>query len=149
MCCVVAVFTLYRILNRTSRSAALPYPEHGCRRMPATMRIPCVYKKTGMPTLPSCTSTVLFSFMFFFRHLFYLSSSGEAVVTGLVPSPRGNLPSLLSLRGFIRHFRCWSICIDFRVNTWVSKSVQLFDSQTSTPHTFALSPFWSAPPSLI
>ena len=29
MCCVVTVFTLYRILNRTrSRSAALPSPEH-------------------------------------------------------------------------------------------------------------------------
>ena len=37
MCCVVTVFTLYRILNRTSRSASLPYPEHGCRRC----RHPC------------------------------------------------------------------------------------------------------------
>ena len=27
MCCVVTVCSLYRILNRTSRSAALPYPE--------------------------------------------------------------------------------------------------------------------------
>ena len=26
MCCVVPVFTLYRILNRTSQSAALPHP---------------------------------------------------------------------------------------------------------------------------
>ena len=32
LCCVVTVFTLYRILNRKSRSTALPYPEHGCRR---------------------------------------------------------------------------------------------------------------------
>ena len=32
MCCVVTFFALYRILNRASRSAALPYPEHGCRR---------------------------------------------------------------------------------------------------------------------
>ena len=42
MCCVVIIFTLYRILNRTSRSAALPCPalpcpEHGCRRC----RHPC------------------------------------------------------------------------------------------------------------
>ena len=41
MCCVVTVFILYRILNRTSRSAALPYPEHGCWRMPAPLRSPC------------------------------------------------------------------------------------------------------------
>ena len=32
------------VLNRTSRlSSALPYPEHGCRRMPATTRSPCIY----------------------------------------------------------------------------------------------------------
>ena len=37
MCCVEIV------LNRTSRSAALPYPEHGCQRMPAPMRSPCTY----------------------------------------------------------------------------------------------------------
>ena len=43
MCCVVTVFTLYRILNQTSRSAALPYPEYGCRRMPAPMRSPCIF----------------------------------------------------------------------------------------------------------
>ena len=29
MCCVVTVFTLYRIFYRTSRSASLPSPEHG------------------------------------------------------------------------------------------------------------------------
>ena len=37
MCCVVTVFTLYRMLNRASRSAALPYPER-----PAPMRSPCM-----------------------------------------------------------------------------------------------------------
>ena len=42
MCCVVTVFTLYRILNRTSRSGTLPYPEHGCRRKPAPMRSTCI-----------------------------------------------------------------------------------------------------------
>ena len=31
MCCVVTFFSLYRVLNRTSRSVALPFPEHGCR----------------------------------------------------------------------------------------------------------------------
>ena len=35
-------FYSYRILNRTCRSAALPYPEHGCRRMLAPMRSPCI-----------------------------------------------------------------------------------------------------------
>ena len=40
MCCVVTVFTLHRILNRTSRSAALPYPEHGCRRIAGTRAEP-------------------------------------------------------------------------------------------------------------
>ena len=34
MCCVVTVYTLYRVLNRTSRSAALPYPEHGTHSEP-------------------------------------------------------------------------------------------------------------------
>ena len=41
MCFAVPVFTLYRIVNRTRRSAALPYQEHGCRRMLAPMRSPC------------------------------------------------------------------------------------------------------------
>ena len=42
MCCVVTIFTLYRLLNRTSRSSALPDPEHGCRRMPAPARSLCI-----------------------------------------------------------------------------------------------------------
>ena len=41
--CVRWRFLLYQVLNRTIRSAALPYPKHGCRRMPAPMRSSCKY----------------------------------------------------------------------------------------------------------
>ena len=30
--CVWSRFLLYQVLNRIIRSAALPYPKHGCRR---------------------------------------------------------------------------------------------------------------------
>ena len=33
--CVWWLFSLYQVLNRTIRSAAVPYPNHGCRRIPA------------------------------------------------------------------------------------------------------------------
>ena len=39
--CVVTFFYSYQVLNRTIRSAALPYPKHGCRHMPAPMRSSC------------------------------------------------------------------------------------------------------------
>ena len=38
-----------RILNRASRSAALPYPEHGCRRIPALMRSPWTHIQLCQP----------------------------------------------------------------------------------------------------
>ena len=48
-------FTLYRIMNRTSPSTALPSPEHECRKMPAPMRSPCSYngnaKILGSPSV--------------------------------------------------------------------------------------------------
>ena len=44
--CVVT-FSLYQVLNRTIRSAALPYPKHECRRMPAPMRSSCIKYDTS------------------------------------------------------------------------------------------------------
>ena len=66
MCCVVTVLALYRILNRTSRSAFLPYPEHGCRRMPAPTRSLCtrvrILSRTStalLLLLSECTTILL------------------------------------------------------------------------------------------
>ena len=36
-------FSLYQVLKRTIRSAALPCLKHGCRHSPAPMRSPCMY----------------------------------------------------------------------------------------------------------
>ena len=77
MCRVVTVFTLYRISNRSSRSAALPYPEHGCRRMPTPMRSPCIIYSFvyvvgrdyyGPPSHCNEYPTLQISERFFFQH---------------------------------------------------------------------------------
>ena len=57
------LFSIYQVLNRTIRSAALPYPKHGCRRMPAPMRSPCSLifplcrSFTASSSPPSCFSS--------------------------------------------------------------------------------------------
>ena len=42
----------------------------------------------------------MFFFLFFFFSHFYFPASGQAVVTGVVPSPPRFLPSILSRIGF-------------------------------------------------
>ena len=72
MCCVVTVFTLYRIVNRTSRSAAMPYPEYGCRRI---CRHPCgaLVMYTMIPYIS------MFRFVFFTRYFIKNISRTSAV----------------------------------------------------------------------
>ena len=50
----------------------------------------------------------LFFFFFFFAH-FYFPASGQAVVTGVVPSPPRFLPSLF-IAHRVQHSHCSSIC---------------------------------------
>ena len=51
MCCAVTVLTRYRILNRTSRSAALPYPEqyrrHPCGALAQSITVTTIEQVYG------------------------------------------------------------------------------------------------------
>ena len=70
-----------------------------------------------------CTSTISVHFLFFFEH-FYFPASGQAMVTGVVPSPSRFLPSII-----IAHWVQQSHCSSIFHRVWLTHALALSASQ--------------------